>query len=226
MEFKKIWNKLFFPKTQAEALALHVAGATVRHRNPFEDLVVPRNEDELTREFSEIWIAPYYLKHIFKSNPETINVFVSGAGDFTVAITKKLLGYFDWRAKLTAAYFAAINNHQELEDIIGKLLLKSEVCYAGTGYSIALAIFGTAKSKDYLKQYLQYYLSRKDLWFDQAEAFCALEYIDKNEAKLFLNSWDEFIADKGNWNLEGSRKRFLASIENILRIRKMLTDLK
>jgi hypothetical protein len=43
MKVIKLWTKLFTKKTEQEAIELHVSGATVRHRNPFENIEVPRN---------------------------------------------------------------------------------------------------------------------------------------------------------------------------------------
>jgi hypothetical protein len=222
MKINKLWEKLFTAKTPEVEMALHSAGATIRHKNPFEHLDVPRNDDKLTKEFADKWISPYYMTLMFDPGEEKIKTFVNGADQFTIDNTKKLLGYFDWRPKITAAYFAAINNHIELEDIIGNLLLKSEVCDAGRAYCFALAIFGSERSKDYLKKYLEYYLSRKELWFDQAYAFCALEYLDENESKLFLDDWNEFVSNKPNWGLKNSREILLASIENLLNIRSLI----
>ena len=42
MSFSKLWTRLFKKNTMQDSIALHVAGATVRHRNPFEDLEVIR----------------------------------------------------------------------------------------------------------------------------------------------------------------------------------------
>lgn len=42
MKIKKLWTKLFAPRYETEAIALHVAGATVQHRNPFEYIEVQR----------------------------------------------------------------------------------------------------------------------------------------------------------------------------------------
>lgn len=61
MKFLNLWTKLFTSKSEKEAIALHVAGATVRHRNPFENIEVPRNDDELSDEYIEKWVVPFYM---------------------------------------------------------------------------------------------------------------------------------------------------------------------
>jgi len=222
MGLNKIWTKLFTAKTKDEENELTFAGAMVIHRNPFEALQAFRNDDKLTSEFADKWISPYYLHLHAYSKPEDTGMFINAATNLNNEETKKLLGYFDWRSKLVGAYFAACNNYQELEDIIGVHLLKSEVCYAGTGYCVALAVFGTDRSKEYLKKYLEYYLGRKDLWFDQADALCALEYLDRSEANVFYERWNDFVSDKENWDLEHSRKQFQSRIQSILDIRSLM----
>lgn len=204
-----MWTKLFSPKSETEAIALHVAGATVRHRNPFENIEVPRNDDELSDEYIEKWVVPFYMTHLANADETTIKAFSDAAKEINIDIVKALLGDFNWRTRISGAFFTAINNYQELEDIIGKHLLKSEVCYAGSGYCLALATFATDKAKDYLIAYLDYYLDRKDLWFDQSTAYCALEYLDKNAAARLTTKLNSFITDKPNWDLERYRSSFI-----------------
>ena len=107
-----------------------------------------------------------------------------------------------------------------MDDVIGRHLIKSEVCYAGVGYCLALAIFATDKSKDYTKTYLDYYLDRKDLYFDQSSAFCALEYLDKESVTNLIPKWNSFISDKPYWNLNKSRKHFIDSMSSLEKIRQ------
>lgn len=51
MPFSKLWTKLFTKQSQTEEIALHVAGTTTRHCNPFENWEVPRNQNELDEAF-------------------------------------------------------------------------------------------------------------------------------------------------------------------------------
>lgn len=126
--------------------------------------------------------------------------------DLSPEIVKQLLGYFDWRSRISGAYFSAIMDYTEFEDFIGIHLVKSEVCYAGEGYLIALASFNTDKSIDYLKKYLDYYLSKPALWFDQGDAMAALIWLDnKNDSTLikdnnYMDKWTDFVGNKPNWN--------------------------
>lgn len=220
MSFKQLWTKLFTHNEETDEIALHVSGATVRHRNPFENIEVPRNEEELSGEYIDKWVVPFYMNSLSNSDEQTIKAFAIAAGEIDIEIVKKLLGDFDWRARITGAFFAAINNYNELEAIIGRHLLKSEVCYAGSGYCLALATFGGDNAKDYLAAYLDYYLDRKALWFDKADAFCALEHLDKDHANKLLDKWNSFLADKEYWNLEKSRGHFNQCMLTLDKIRQ------
>ncbi len=220
MSFKKLWAKLFTQNDEPDEFALHFSGATVRQKNPFENIEVPRNEEEFTKDFFDKWVAPFYMNSLSNSNDLTIKTFADTAKEINKDIVLKLLSDFDWRTRITGAFFAAINNYKEFEDIIGRHLLKSEVCYAGSGYCLALATFGTDNAKKYLTIYLDYYLDRKDLWFDQADAFCALEHLDKNSASNLFDKWNSFVADKEYWSLEKSRNHFSQCMLTLEKIRK------
>ncbi len=220
MNIQKLWTKLFTQNNEAEEIALHVSGATVRHKNPFENIEVPRNDQKFTEDFVDKWIAPFYMNSLSNSDDTTIKVFADTAKEIDKSIVLKLLSDFDWRTRITGAFFSAINNYQEFEDIIGRHLLKSEVCYAGSGYCLALATFGTDNAKKYLVTYLDYYLDRKDLWFDQADAFCALEHLDKNSASKLVDKWNSFVTDKEYWSLEKSRAHFSQCMLTLEKIRK------
>jgi hypothetical protein len=221
MSIKKLWTKLFTQSDETDEIALHVSGTTVRHRNPFEAIEVPRNDEELSEGLIKRWVVPFYMNSLSNADETTIKTFADAANQINLDIVKKLLGDFDWRTRITGAFFSAINDYKELEDIISRHLLKSEVCYAGSGYCLALATFATDKAKDYLSAYLDYYLERKDLWFDQADAFCALEYLDKDEANKRLDKWNLFVADKQYWSLEKSRQQFNSCILTVEKIRKV-----
>jgi hypothetical protein len=218
MNIRGLWTKLFSQNDESDEIALHVSGATVRHRNPFETIDVPRNEVPLTQDFSDKWVAPFYMSRLWGADEQVISSFMTAAKEIDPDIVSKLLGDFDWRARICGAYLAAVKNYKQFEDIIGKHLLKSEVSYAGAGYCLALAIFETDNAKNYLKTYLEYYLDRNDLWFDQADAFCAIEYLDKTLADGLFNKYQDFVSDKPYWNLDQSKKHFKDSILTIKKI--------
>lgn len=119
---------------------------------------------------------------------------------------------------------SAIEHYSPLEDHIGRLFLRSDVCYAGVGYALALAAFNTSPSIDYLKKYLDHYLGRKDLWFDQDSAMSALCYLDRQNGtdllRGYLPKWKAFKEDKPNHDLERSIHGFQIKMENLELIRK------
>lgn len=214
-----IFRKLFTRKSEKDEVELHTAGATVRHRNPFENMEVVRNKEQLTKEFIDKWVVPFYLE-FFSADDALQELIVRTAREITPDIVMKLLGDFNWRTRITGAYFASINQYRELEGTIGIHLLKSEVCYAGGGYCLALASFATEESIDYLKQYLDYYLEKKDLYFDQGEALAALWYLDKGAASAYQDKWQAFVTDRSNWDLELYKRNFTNSMEFIQNLRQ------
>jgi hypothetical protein len=163
----------------------------------------------------------FYMTSIANLDQATLQQFAQASSSINTGIVALLLGDFNWRTRSCGALFAAINNYVEFEEVIGNHLLKSEVCYAGAAYCLALARFSTDSAKNYLITYLNYYLDRNDLYFDQADAYCALEYLDKNAAGNFNNKWLSFTADKPNWNLARSREHFNAQMTAIERIRAL-----
>ncbi|NOW95153.1 DUF6000 family protein [Mucilaginibacter sp. SG564] len=221
MSGKKLWTKLFSKKTEKEAIELHVAGAMVRHHNPFEDLTGPRNEEEFSDDIIDQYVLPFYMTSIANLDQSKLQEFAMTSHTINTKIVALLLGDFNWRTRLCGAFFAAINNYVEFEEIIGNHLLKSEVCYAGDAYCLALAQFDTDSAKNYLITYLNYYLDRKDLWFDQDDAYCALTYLDKNAADAFNDKWQSFISDKPNWSLEKHQNHFNAQMATIEKIRAL-----
>lgn len=215
-----LWKKLFKRVDQTTEIALHVAGATVQHRNPFEQLEAFRNQEELSEEFIEKWVMEFYMTSINRLDTQTMEAFVTASREITSQVVQKLLGDFDWRPKIVGAYFAAIKGYTELTDIIGVHLLKSEVCYAGSGYALALATFDDDKSKEYLKIYLDFYLKRKDLWFDQNSVLAALHLVSPDEASSYLSSWQEYRSDKPYHDLSNSIESITKSIDIAKQIRQ------
>jgi hypothetical protein len=183
----------------------HVAGATVQHTTPFDGLESFKNQDALTQDFIDHWVIPFY-RNIGQTDSEWINKLTSVKRDITLDIIQQNLGDFNWRTRQTGAFFAAITNQTQFIDIIGTHLLKSEVCYAGGVYCQVLASFNLPACVDYLNMYLDYYLTKPSLWFDQHHAMEAILYLDKlNSTTHFdrhINNWREFIANKPYWNQE------------------------
>ncbi|MBW2962616.1 DUF6000 family protein [Mesonia aestuariivivens] len=203
-------------------IELHSAGATVRHLSPFEELENYSNEKEITAEFIKKWCVPFYMFGINNSDEFIKNIKPIRA-ELNEEVVLKLLGDFNWRTRIVGAYFASILELKSVEEIIGIHLVKSQVCYAGNGYCLALATFNTQSGIEYLKQYLEYYLTRKDLHFDQTGVMCALKWTDEqngtNEMENYLQLYNEWNSKPYGQNLDHSFKEFEKQMNNLKRIK-------
>ncbi len=205
-------------ENEFEAIKRHVAGAIVQHKSPFDNLKSYKNEFELSQEFINEWVAPYYL-NIGETNSEWLTKLKSIKLKITDEVIRKGLGDFNWRTRQTGAFFAAITNRVEFVDTIGVHLLKSEVTYAGSVYCKVLASFNTKSCVNYLDVYLEYYLKKPDLWFDQRQAMEAIMYLDKKNGTNLLSHyipiWNEFIKNKPYWKQEIKIDKFEKELELI-----------
>jgi hypothetical protein len=191
------------------SLERHVAGATVSHISPFAELQVPISDQMLPLAVRETWVRPLY----FGLRKPDVGAFVAGHIHLVSdELISQLLENFDWRPRTVAAYLAALTGRSAFTSQIGRLLLRSDVCFAGSAYCVALAEFNSAESIDFLNRYLSYYLTRYDLWFDQGDAMGALSYLDRlNGTDLLsghLDAWSKFIANKDSWTLASCVVRF------------------
>lgn len=211
------------PKDDA---SLHSAGAIVRHRSPFADLSVPENDVALDDSFVAKWVVPFYST-VLPGDPFVAD-YKRVRREISVAIVMKLLGDVNWRPRTAAAYFATIELYRELEGPIGNLLLRSDVCYAGAEYCLALASFNSANAMDVLCRYLEYYLSQNDLWFDQASAMAAVAHLDaargSNVLAKFIPKWESFVRNKPNWVLAKSIGSFEQKYASLRRVRESVVD--
>ncbi|WP_405604130.1 DUF6000 family protein [Polaribacter sp. Asnod1-A03] len=199
-------------------IELHSAGATVRHKSPFENLEHYESETKIDKEFINKWVLPFYMS--FPKKNEFISDFNEVKSELNIEIAKKLLGNFNWRTRIVGAYFATIQNYTELENIIGIHLLKSQVCYAGEGYCFALASFNTENSIGFLKKYLDYYLTRKDLQFEQSGALLALNWTDKQNG---TNDVEKYLPIYKEWNSSQYSQDIKSRFEHFNRL---ITELK
>src|SRR5471032_2654576 len=178
-------------------LQLHSAGATVAHTSPFAALEVPMDTGMLASELRETWVQPLYFG-IHKAAAQ--DFLVGNAHCITVELISQLLANFDWRSRTVGAYLVAVSDKAELTTWIDRLLLRSDVCYAGAAYCLALASINSEESVAFLEEYLSYYLTQPNLWFDQARAMAALSYLDRingtGRASQFHVGWTKFVADK------------------------------
>lgn len=127
-----------------------------------------------------------------------------------------------WRERRTAAWLVAVSRRTEFRERLGELLLASEVCCAGLAYCVALASFGTPRDADLLAAYLDRYLRRPDLAYDQTVAMGALVFIDLNlggdHAARFLGSgglWQQWLQDASHMRRTADPASYLSLIRRL-----------
>ncbi|NEC98961.1 hypothetical protein G3I57_27245 [Streptomyces albidoflavus] len=98
-----------------------------------------------------------------------------------------------WRERRTAAWLVAVGGRTEFRERVGDLLLESEVCCAGLAYAVVLAGFGGGRDAELLAAYLERYLRRPDLGYDQAVVWGALLYVDRDRAAALDGLWREWL---------------------------------
>ncbi len=101
-----------------------------------------------------------------------------------------------WRERKTAVWLIAVAGRTAFRDRIGELLLASEGPYAGLAYCVALATFGTPADADLLSRYLDRYLPRTDVGYDQAAALGALLCVDAGSG---TDRAGRFLVPDGLW---------------------------
>ena len=175
--------------------------------------------------FINNWVAPYYL-HILHGNyyyllkdDEQVSFNEKVRKALLVlddeSIQRLLSG--DGREQITGSWFCGLKGWSQYADEIGAKLVESKMTYAGQGHCFALACFANDKSVKYLTEYLNIYLPRTNLHYDQAWVMPALLWVDKqnntNNASQYLDSgglWEKFIADKDSdlWQIDYRQEYF------------------
>lgn len=126
--------------------------------------------------------------------------FIRDLGEAAAAITPRELTILlegGWRERKTAAWLIAVARRTEFRERLGEMLLASEVCFAGTAYCVAFAMFATPADGDVLVAYLDRYLRRPDLYYDQPAAIGALLHLDD---QLRADQAARFVAEDGLWH--------------------------
>ncbi len=213
-------NQTALTEEELVSIRLHSAGATVRHQSPFAHLPSPLNDTPMSQEMRAKWVIPFYMWAYEGAD------FAAACAEATPELALLLLSEFNWRPRSVGARFIAVRQFSMLQQEVSHLLLKSEVCFAGREYCIALASLGNEAAADTLSTYLDYYLRQPDLWFDQAHAMSALIYLDEllgaNKASQFTDQWRQFVSDKPNWKLDNFNKRFRQEIAAVQDIRQRI----
>jgi hypothetical protein len=181
--------------------------------------------------FISKWVNPYYLNILHanytglltQEDREVFNQNVLLAlTELDEPIITELLARY-WREQLTGSWFCGLKKWQHFGPQIGELLLASKTCYAGQGYSFALACFANDNSVEYLTRYLDKYLPQIDLYYDQHWAMPALMWVDEQlgttHSYRFLvqdGLWERFVADKvkivESWQLDVCKENFFRAM--------------
>ncbi|CCA60365.1 MULTISPECIES: DUF6000 family protein [Streptomyces] len=190
-------------RRQVTGLEAHAAGGTGRMT-----LCDPRDigMGHVVRRYVQAtyWGRPRYLEidSALYARPEGpgrrrfVRRVLRDAAAVTDAELDALLNY-EWRSRLTAAWLIGVDRRASYRERIGTLLLDSEVCFAGVGYCFALARLGTRADAELLVAYLDRYLARPELDYDQAAALGALLRLD---AELGTAYADRIDAPDGPWD--------------------------
>lgn len=164
---------------EQEMVKLHSAGATVRHSSPFDSLPGYRNAEELSVDFIKKWVTPFYMELGSGLDTNWVKDVKEIKGAISPEIVAALLGDFNWRTRLVGTYFAAVKGYGNFIEIIGTLLLRSELCCVGHMYILALVSLDREQSIRYFESYLDYYLRKPELYFDQEKVMEALYFLDQ-----------------------------------------------
>lgn len=206
-------------------LERRVAGATVSHWSPFIDLEVPTSDDGLPKEMVTKWVVPLYLR---LWNAETVPVVKSLYGDINPVVVSTLLADSNWRPRVVGAFLIAIKRYSDFTDQIGRLLLRSDTCFSGKVYCFALARLNSADAVAYLKRYLEYYLTRDDLDYDQDSAMAALAYLDRangtGHIQELIPQWNLFVGEQRKAGLHLLLDEFSSRMEQLRRLEAECSD--
>ncbi len=130
--------------------------------------------------------------------PPERQTFLGQLADAARQITDHELGVLlegEWRSRITAAWLIGVSRREKFRERLGKLLLASELVFAGEGYCLALARLGTGADAEILSAYLDRYL-RPGVHHNQDWAFGALQHIDANlgtnHVARFTTPWHQW----------------------------------
>jgi hypothetical protein len=118
-----------------------------------------------------------------------------------------------WREGLMASWWAGLWRWPQLIVAVEPLLIPSRSTYEGQGHCFGLSRVASRGSQSVLMRYLDEYLSRRDLYYDQAWAMAALELVcgELGEAvpSEYQVGWSRWSEGKPH-DLEAHRSRLLA----------------
>jgi len=215
------------PRVPQITPAMHSAGMSVVHRSPFSDLEIPAPTEPMSGAFIARWVTPFYMvlpHRLLPLEPALRGILP----DVTTERVTHLLAEVNWRPRVVGAFLVALEERHELEDLVGRLLLRSDVCDAGKFYCLALARLNTPRAVEFLREYLRYYLTRPELYFDQGDAMAALLYLDDlngtRHAVDLMPAWDELVAQRHGHAPGPPVERFRERMHELATLRERLSQ--
>lgn len=199
--------------------------------HPFQSLEVPEGEP-LPRAMVDRWVTPFYMRlhqlDTIATRNEVFDLLAGPCTDMTVEVVQALLRNRNWRSRIVGAHLAACKDLRELTEWIGRLLLRSDLCYAARGYCVALAHFNTRESTSFLLEYLHYYLGQLDLDYDQSDAMAAIAYLDSRNGTSnrisLMASWTRFAAGHPSCDLDAAIAGFALRMAQISALSARCSD--
>jgi hypothetical protein len=198
----------------------HVAGRGAAHPWPPGELDVPVRVDSLSGAFIARWVAPFYLADPAALTPGEAAAWCDAARSADDEVIDTLLQDANWRPRVVGAWWVALRDSQSFEPRLGRLLLRSDVCFAGRAYAVALASLATPGAADWLERYLRHYLALPALHYDQAEAMAALQHLDAARAAGLRPAWDAFAATRSQDPLPHALQHVAAQLAALARLRR------
>lgn len=198
----------------------HVAGRGAGHPWPPGELDVPVAVGSLSGAFLARWVEPFYLSDPARLDPAQTAAWCAAARACDDAVLEALLTEADWRPRVVGAWFVALRGADGFETRLGRLLLRSDVCFAGRAYAVALTSLATPGAADWLERYLRHYLAHSQLDYDQAEAMAALTQLDTVRAASLAPAWEAFAAGRRDTSLARVTPQVRARLEALARLRE------
>jgi hypothetical protein len=157
-----------------------------RKSEPGSCMIPPTNPLEIST-LRDMFIRRYYLRLLHgnftlprESDGSSLRQEITAAArTISDEQIERLLSEREWRGRLCAAWFIGLSKRASYVPSIGKLLLASEIVYAGQGYCMALGLIGSEECARLLRSYLKVYLPLNGRVYDQDWAIGALAHIER-----------------------------------------------
>lgn len=202
----------------------HVAGRGASHPWPPGELDVPVAINSLSGAFLGRWVDPFYLNDPARLDATQAAAWCGAARVCDDAVLEALLAEADWRPRVVGAWFVALRGADHFEPRLGRLLLRSDVCFAGRAYAVALASLATPDAGDWLERYLRHYLAHPQLDYDQAEAMAALMQLDPARGAALVPAWESFVAGRRDTSLARATPLVRARLEALAQLRERVAE--